>query len=337
MRAAQYANQFNAQNFEQTGVEGDANLRWTGDKVQQSLEAKKRYFEKLMNLKKLNINHPEYQNYIATRRKSYQAIMEDPSRKAAYRTRAKERQAKYTKKFTVRKQEIEKALQMALPATRKKELEEELFVINKQLENKKRLVEKSYKKKKEKIESDTLEGLTVKLMTSIANVKMGIKKNITAKLKSNEDTTFKAYKDQIAAAQNAGDNEAVLAATKALQKALNAVAESDEALVNYTRNSSKYAQLKEMLDVVHQQGWMDSSTPLEDVKPHLQSVLEMAKRLLSDDKMAVTFKSPNKTLAEIVSLIESRLSEKTYNAASRLDLLTKISAMKNFKTMQSML
>jgi hypothetical protein len=334
MRAAQYANQFNAQNFEQSGVEGDANLRWTGDKVQQSLEAKKRYFEKLMTLKKLNINHPEYQNYIATRRRGYQAIMEDPARKAAYRNKAKERQAKYTKKFTTRKLEIEKALSVPLPSSRKKELEEELALINKQLENKKSLREKSDKKKMEKYlrknkneTSDDMEKLIVTMMTSIASVKMGIKKNITAKLRKNE-AEFQPYLDQIAKAQNANDEAGVLAATKALQKALNNAAESDEALVKYTRNSSRYAELKQMFDVIYTQGWMDPSTPVEEVKPHLESVLEAGKKLLADGEIASTFKSPNKTLVEILKLIEARLGQKTYNAASRIEILTKLSAMK---------
>jgi hypothetical protein len=156
---------------------------------------------------------------------------------------------------------------------------------------------------------------------------MGIKKNITAKLRKNENV-FKPYLDQIAKAQNANDEVGVLTATKALQKALNNAAESDEALVNYTRNSSRYAELKQMLDVLHSQGWMDSSTPLEEVKPHLETVLEVGKKLLADGEISSTFKSPNKTLLEILKLIEARLGHKNYNAASRIEILTKLSAMK---------
>lgn len=315
MRAAQYANQFNAQNFEQSGAEGDTNLRWTGNKIQQALEAKKKYFENLMVLKKLNINHPQYQSYIQSRRRSYQAIMSDPDKKAAYREAAKDRQAKFMKKFTVRKAEIEKLLSANLPASRKKELEEELAVINSQLDKVKSLRQKSDKKKMEKNlskrkneTSDDLEKLSTTLMTSIANVKMGIKKNITAKLKAQEGTEFKPYLDKIAAARNANDEKGVLEATKELQKALNKAAESDASLVNYTRSSAKYAQLKQMLDVVYNQGWMDPSTPIDEVRPHLESVLEECQKLLNDLSLSVTFKSPNKTLVHIVNLIEQRLN-----------------------------
>lgn len=324
MRAAQYANQFNMQNFEQSGAEGDANLRWTGDKVQQGLEAKKRYFENLMTLKKLNINHPQYQNYIQVRRRNYQAIISDPARKADYRTKARERQAKYVKKFTVRKKEIEKLLNTPLPAGRKKELEEELNLINKQLENILISRNKSDKKKREKIESETFDGLAARLVTSIANVKMGIKKTITAKLKSNEGTAFKPYLDQIAIAKNNNDEAGVLAATKALQKALNAAAESDESLVNYVKSSSRYSQLKEMLDVVHAQGWMDPATSLEEVRPHLESVLEEGKKLLTDGNLAVAFKSPNKTLVEILALIEKRLSSPDNHVSAKTAAISSV-------------
>lgn len=331
MRAAQYANEFNKENFEQAGVEGDKNLRWTGDKVRQGLEAKKQYFENLMVLKKLDINHPQYQNYIQSRRRSYQAIMSDPEKKMHYRNEAKERQAKYTKKFTIRKNEIEKLLKStSLGPTRRQELQEELNRINSQKEKLDVLREKSNKKKREKIESNSFEGLTAKFITNIANVKMGIKKSITAKLRLQEDTTFKSFKDALVQAELNHDEAGKVAAAKALQKALNKAAESDEALVNYTANSLKYTEFKKMLDIVHTQGWMNPETSLEDIRPHLQMVLDEGNKLLADNTNAIIFKSPNNTLKDILHMITTRL-------ASQNDFVARTAGQKRMAHLRTLL
>jgi hypothetical protein len=61
----------------------DPNLRVTGDKVKQQLDANRRYREKLLSIKKMGPNHPDYarfERFEATMKRQYENLINGPNR-----------------------------------------------------------------------------------------------------------------------------------------------------------------------------------------------------------------------------------------------------------------
>jgi len=79
-----------------------------------------------------------------------------------------------------------------------------------------------------------LAGLLDQLDESLSSIKMGFKKNITAKLKEGKHTRHQVYIDAIAAAKESGDAVLEKKAIKALSVILNNEAESDSILIKIT-------------------------------------------------------------------------------------------------------
>ncbi len=320
MKAARMANTFNALTEDER--KGEKEAKWSAEKIQKALEYRKTYFNKLMFIKKVGKSHPDYQmyeNYIATRKKAYHNIMSDPERASVYKAKALQRHSKY-RAFEERKEEIR--LQMERTTDK-----EELARLEAQLEKISR-VEAAYRsraaKAVEKIqqtkgkdevsrqitEGGTLEALIIKLNQNIANIKMGIKKEITKNLADQEDTTFKPYKDKIAQAKASGNAAALKAATQELQAALNKHAESNATLVEYVNASKPFYEYRDALKTIWNQGWMNESQPVEEIKSHLMAAIAMGEKLaMIPDR---TWSIPNKTtriiLRHVIDALKQRIA-----------------------------
>jgi hypothetical protein len=213
MKAAQYAQEFNKQEIEKGGM----GMRWTGDKVQQLLEARRNWFKKIMFIKKVGKSHPEYdmfERYISTRRKAYRDIMEDPERKAEYRNKAKARQAKY------REKQIEKI--------------------------KSRNVEtaKSVKNLKE---SGSLKGKIVHLQQKIATLKKDAAGTVK-KAAEKDIAYFKPFKDAVTNTKQALDKDPSQANKMAFEAACQKEA---EAIAYYLNNHDLTVRVRSDVEVLY--------------------------------------------------------------------------------------
>lgn len=313
MRANQYAAQFNEENFG-SPMENKQN-EWSAEKIQNAIESRKKSYEQAKLDRKLD---PEkFEAFVRARKAKYQAFMDElkknPEKLKEHRDNLKDRQAKFQNKLKNRIKELEKEMAKALGPTRKAEIQAEIDVIKGQADRNKAVRSKHDKKKmttqlskRERAESSDLDKLVATLGTSISNVKMGIKKSITEKLKnSSEHPMFKPYLDKIAAAHNAGNKEEEMAAAKELQKVLNEVGNSDESLVKYNAASEAYMQYRDNVKLAIKQGWLDPEQ-IEQIKPHLLSLIEQGKDILA--KQDVRFKSPNGIVASIVKVLEDKIS-----------------------------
>jgi len=314
MKAAQLAKEFNQQGIDK----GDKNITWTGDKVRQNLEAKKRWFENLMALKKLNPNHPQYRSYIESRRKLYRDIMDDPIKKGIYRTKAKERQAKYLEKFKsgtdlqARKELIIRMLKNETSVEKTHKLEQELLEIDQELQKQKDFLRRHDKNKdvatkiRNVKESGNLDGLLTHLQQRIATQKIVVKQSITDKLLANKDSMFKPQLDAIEKAKEANDTVALTAATKELNKAMSAYADQQNEVKVYVEHSLKFKAYKDQVKELNKLGWLDSGVP-EEAKPAVQALIDNGKELCMNYQQVKFFKTVVDTTSQIVSYLQSKL------------------------------
>lgn len=338
VRAAQYAREFNAIDEEYKGTKEDA---WSAERVKNALEARKRWFQNLMFKKKLNINDPDYQKYIETRRRNYREMVEsfqaNPEKKEYYLEKARQRFTKFYNKLDVKKKEITHLLQKTRDPKKIAELTAELQLIEAAFAQRDERLKKEWQKKKSIQESGTLDGEISKLSSNMANVKMGIKKDITQALASQEGSTFKPYIDRINAAAQSGDANLVASAKKDLQKALNAAAEAHPELMAYKEHGAKYSNFINQLKTISKLQWMSPEVDIEQVRPHLEQMRDEGERLLAQRDLISgkdRFLSHKYTIKSIVNLLNNRLYESAgittaMNRKNRLKILKKIEAEAN--------
>ncbi len=308
MRAAQYAREFNTIDEEYKGTKEDA---WSAERVQRALEARRNWFRNLMLKKKLNINDPDYQKYIESRRQSYQSIISDPERKEAYREKARSRQTKFRKKLDTRKKEIYQLLERTRDSKKIQELQNELQSIDTTIARRQEKGKQIAQKVTEiKSKTNSLESAIVILNQNISNVKMGIKKEITKHL-LNQEFKFKPYIDKIN--QAAADNNSALLEEykKELQKILNAEAENDPSLLAYKEQSIKYSNFLNQLKIISKLGWMNPEISLEEIRPHLEQIKNEGELLLKQNDLIDgkdRFNSHKATIRHIIDkIINKRL------------------------------
>lgn len=107
---------------------GDDKMRWTGDKVQQQLEARQKHLDQVKFRRKFAKDSPEYQRLIETSRRNYRTIMADPERREAYRKKSRSRQRVWYGKEEKRTQVVkERAKQLT---EKKKESTLSSFIIH---------------------------------------------------------------------------------------------------------------------------------------------------------------------------------------------------------------
>ena len=306
MRAAQYAREFNAINEEYKGTKEDA---WSAERVRRALEARRNWFRNLMLKKKLNINDPDYQKYIESRRQSYQLIVNDPERKETYRQKAKARQTKFRKKLDARKKEIMQLLSRTRDPKKIEELQKELQSIEDTFAHKKEEEKQKAVKIKQIKESKDLLGLTVHLQQKIASLKSEVVKSIKDKAKT--DPFFVPYKKAVEAAKNTLDQEASPSSQAALEDAIRKEA---DALKNYLDNHPRVSEVRVEIEKLYayrdkckqlnELGWLSNEIIPEETKPYLYEFVSEGKNLISEFGK---YRGIVATLTEIINFINGKL------------------------------
>lgn len=282
MRAAQYAQEFNDnKNIDR----GDQNITWTGNKVQQNLEARKEWFKKLMFIKKVGKSHPEYERYekyIQTRRDGFKNFLDNlrqnnPAGFRAYQDKMNERVRKSYHKNIDKQKEKGKAKAIKIRDIK---------------------------------QSATLEGYITHLKQKLATQKSEAVKSIKAK--AAKDPLFAPYKSAVAAAKTAMDASPSPTTQKALEDAIRAEA---EALKNYLDNHPVVTKVKEDLaqlyafrdkaKMVSDQGWVTDEGIPNEVKPHLYQLLVEGEELVQ--QFGKFYKSPCAAIREITEFIKGKL------------------------------
>ena len=306
MRAAQYAREFNAIDEEYKGTKEDA---WSAERVRRALEARRNWFRNLMLKKKLNINDPDYQKYIESRRQSYQLIVNDPERKETYRQKARARQTKFRKKLDARKKEIMNLLSKTRDPKKIGELQKELQSIEDTFAHKKEEGKQKAVKIKQIKESKDLLGLTVHLQQKIASLKSEVVKSIKDKAKG--DPFFVPYKKAVEAAKNTLDQDANPSNQAALEDAIRKEA---DALKNYLDNHPKVLEVRAEIEKLYAYrdkckqlndlGWLSSEAIPEETKPYLYEFIKEGMNLISEFSK---YRGIVATLTEIINLFKAKL------------------------------
>lgn len=282
MRAAQYAQEFNDnKNIDR----GDQNITWTGNKVQQNLEARKEWFKKLMFIKKVGKSHPEYERYeryIQVRREGFKNFLDNlrqnnPTAFRAYQDKMNERVRKSYHKNIDKQKEKHKE-----KATKIREIKQ----------------------------SATLEGYITHLKQKLATQKSEAVKAIKAK--AAKDPLFAPYKSAVAAAKTAMDASPSPTTQKALEDAIRAEA---EALKNYLDNHPVVTKVKEDLaklyafrdkaKMVSDQGWVTDEGIANEVKPHLYQLLAEGEELVL--QFGKFYRTPCGAIQQITDFIKGKL------------------------------
>ena len=306
MRAAQYAREFNTIDEEYKGTKEDA---WSAERVQRALEARRNWFRNLMLKKKLNINDPDYQKYIESRRQSYQLIVSDPERRENYRQKAKARQAKFRKKLDMRKKEIIQLLSKTRDSKKIQELQKELQSIEESFAHKKEEEKQKAVKVKQIKEAKDLLGLTVHLQQKIASLKSEVVKSIKDRAKV--DPIFVPYKKAVEAAKNNLNQDPSPTNQAALE---NAIKQEADALKKYLDNHPKAIEVRAEIERLYayrdkckqlnELGWLSNETVPEETKPYLHEFIAEGESLISEFGK---YRGIVATLTEIINFVRSRL------------------------------
>jgi hypothetical protein len=309
MKAAQLAKEFNQQGIDK----GDKNITWTGNKIQQSIEARKKWFENLQRDKVLN---PErYQSYIESRKKTYKDIMSSPERKSHYREQARKRQIKFNVKLDNRKLEIiEKLKKEKHPYTINK-LEEELRGIEQQIkerDTRRNSVRKEQAKQvKEVKNSGTLNGLIVHYSQRLASFKKDAAKAI--KVKAAKDPFFANFKLAVQTAKENFDKDPNLLNKSSLEDAVKKEVAAIEEHLNRNpvveRIKTDFVVLYAFRDKLSEEllktGWLELPSIPEEIKPILGMIANDADELINN--YSNSYPRPLKIVREISNLIKSKI------------------------------
>ena len=307
VRANQYAQEFNDnRNLDR----GDPNVRWTGDKVRQNMEAKKEYYNNLMFIKKVGKSHPEYEkyeNYIQNRRRSYQNIINDPERRSGYRAQAKNRIKGFRRKLLIRKNELEQMLSQTNDPQKISEIKQALQDLATRYRGEK-AVEVAQKIKQVK-QSGSLTGLIIHLQQKLASLKKDAATSI--KNKAKRDPAFNPYKKAVQVAKENFDRDPSTANQNSLQSAIRS---ETEAVQNYLNNhpiTNKIREdlvglyaIRDKLKVIDEQGWF-GETVIDEVKPTLYQIASELESLATAHEK--NYKGIVATLREISQLLKSKL------------------------------
>lgn len=313
--ANQYAQEFNQQMIDK----GDKNVTYTGNKVQQLLEARRNWFKNLMFIKRVGKSHPEYsryEKYIEGRHKAYQNIMADPERKAKYRERVKERFTKWFKTINEQKPQLEALLERTIDPKKKEEILNKLQKTNLSIQKHMGRRKKYQDKRKALWEAakneKSLPGLAQKLRTQLDTTKSEIAKKI--KSKAAQDPYFKSYKETVQKAKDIYDNEPSPENKRALEASIKQEA---EAITKYLNEHAAVVQVRNDLSVIA--GFKDQILALTKMESSDETAMatqaeytalayqaiELGQQLVNT--YAKIYKSPMNTINDIVQELRKQV------------------------------
>lgn len=301
MVAAQYANEFNQQMIDK----GDKNITFTGNKVQQLLEARRNWFKKLMFIKKVGKSHPEYEKferYIAGRHKSYQAIMADPARKAAYRERTKKRFSEWYKKINDQQKQLAHLLEVTKDPKKREEIQQKLLYIESMIAKEKARQKRSHENVKQKMESKDLVGALERLRVKTKTQKSEIAKRAKA------DPVFAPFKQAVKNAKDKMDQDPSPTNKSLLEAAIRAEA---EALTKYLAQAVQdlsllYAFRDKVKEVESMSASHETAEAVsQEAAPLIQQLIADGQQLIAT--YAKSYRAPIGAVAEIVDILKSKL------------------------------
>jgi hypothetical protein len=279
MRAAQYAQEFNDnKNIDR----GDPNITWTGNKVQQNLEARKRYFQNLMFIKKIGKSHPEYaryERYIQNRRENFKRFLSnlrdnDPASWREYQNKMNERVRKHYHKNIEKFKEKSK-----IKADKIRELKQ----------------------------SGSLKGTVTTFAQQLASTKSdAIKKQIK------KDPVFTPYKQAVAEAKRNLNSNASSENKQALEKAIkteaafmqNYISSNSIILAIVSDLKTMYSYRDKMKKII-ESGWVSDAEVPEEVKPILNEIINEGKSLIQN--FQTQYKTPCESISKIVQYLSNKL------------------------------
>jgi hypothetical protein len=309
--ANQYAQEFNQQMLDK----GDKNITYTGNKVQQLLEARRNWFKKLMFIKKVGKSHPEYERferYIAGRRKAYQEIMADPERKAIYRDNVKKRFGEWYKKINDQQKQLTDLLEKTTDPKKRQEIQDKLSHIENMIAKEKQRQKRSHENVKKKMQSEGLTGALEKLRVKIKTQQSEIAKKVKAK--AAQDPYFNSFKQAVQTAKQNYDNDPSPANDRLLKESISKEA---EALIKYLNENQVVVQVRTDLALLY--AYRDKVKPIDEMvashetanavsneaKPLLVQLIGEGQQLIS--QYGKFYRAPIASIQEIVDILKSKL------------------------------
>lgn len=313
-RAAQYANEFNQQMIDR----GDTTLTFTGNKIQQLMNARKNYFQKLMLAKKIGKSHPDYyqyEKYVAMRHRAYDTIKEDPARLAEYRKKSKERQIKFQNKLIIKKKELEESIKSIQSANDLSKIEKESRIerLTKELAEvdsffeRKRIKNKEIATKiRETKNSGELIGLVIHLQQKLASKKSDVAKAV--KNKAKKDPYFNPFKDAVKDAKEKYEQDK----SPNNEQILNSVIRAEvEAIKNYLDRHAAVIRVKDDMAVIYpfrDQAKVIADDKSAEISPEMQQ--HIYQTIISGEKLISNFSGTYKEISDAIRNIVQQLKSK---------------------------
>lgn len=307
IRAAQFANEFNNnKNIDKN----DQNIRWTGDKVKQMLDAKKKWFNNLLFIKKVGKSHPEYQryqNYIDVRKNQYLNIMNDPERRSHYREKTKARINNFLL-FPERKQEIINQINR----TRDKETLEELNKKLKNIEDKENALKQRVLKQtlhnREQKEAGGMTGLLIHLHQKTESLKSDTSKKVKNILKKSPGLI--PYKEKLAqAVEEHTKNPTPVNALKVKEAQENEAKfaiqflDTHPEVIKVRQVATILKALRSKMKEVHDAGWLESESNPEEVKNILRELIQQSNVIINNVGAS---KPINNVIEQMVKILKTK-------------------------------
>ena len=146
------------------------------------------------------------------------------------------------------------------------------------------------------------DGLIFQFRTSLPNIKMGIKKTITARLEQSENTKYKPYKDAVEVARRNGDTNAEKVARKNLMVVLNQDANNFQEIIDFNSWSQNFYTFVGALAELQKINKSERPPAL------IKNLIAIAKSLEEQEKKRSVRNTPSKlesALKEIITELES--------------------------------
>lgn len=162
-------------------------------------------------------------------------------------------------------------------------------------------------------EAKQLKGLAITLGQKIATQQIVVQQKITDKvhadIKAGQESRYKSYLDQIAAAKETNNEEAIKATVKELQKVINADAKNNPTVKAYQEAKLPFIQFRDVVNSIAASNVLETGEPLDDhIKNQMQTVIGMGKMLIDQhQEQSRIFKTVIEVVKSIVAHLETEL------------------------------
>lgn len=293
--------------------ERDGNLRWTGDKVQQSQEAYQRRKEELAFAKKQNPDDPRLIAMKEARSRYYLNLKNDPERFEHAKTKTRERGKRHREKHkgvTESRKALKTLKNLVTDPLERARIEESLQQVSHPV------IEKGKQKAtrvREQKESGNLVGMLTTLRHAINTAKSTVKQKVTDKVMADVQAhggqvppEFQHFKQQYMDAFMRSDKQAMVQVIHALREALSGYGERAPATTEFVNRLNPFKEWREKVLSIETNRWLDPEN-LALTKPHIMQIISEGNQLASAYKEEQGLAK----VAQWISKINSYLHERT--------------------------